>query len=171
MPCTPEQLFSFLDRLGIEHQTTQHPPIFTVDEGRGWHDKIPGTHCKSLFLTDGKGGFWLVVILEDKRADLGKIAKRIGAGRLSFAKPKMLAEILGLTPGSVTPFALLNDADKRVKIILDEEMLACEKITNHPLHNAASTTLRSADFLKFIKALDYEPIIIECGMKQAKNNV
>jgi Ala-tRNA(Pro) deacylase len=80
-----------------------------------------------------------------------------------------MLEVLGITPGSVTPFALLNDTKKRVKVVLDEDMLRCDKVHYHPLHNAASTTLRSADFLKFIQALEYEPIIVECGQEQENN--
>jgi Ala-tRNA(Pro) deacylase len=163
MPCTAEQLFSFLNQLGIEHQTTQHPPLFTVEDGREWHKKIPGAHCKNLFLKDKKGEFWLVVMPAAKRADLAGIAQRTGAAKLSFAAPELLLEILGLTPGAVTPFALLNDAQKRVRIVLDEDMLESELVNYHPLHNEASTTLRSADLVKFIQAVGYEPIIANCG--------
>ena len=163
MACTVEQLFSFLDTLGIEHQTTQHPPFFTVEEGREWHDKIPGKHCKNLFLKDKKGEMWLVVMPADKRANLGDIARRIGAGKLSFASSALLLDVLGITPGSVTPFAILNDAQKRVGIVLDGDMLENEYVNYHPLHNAASTTLRSADLVKFIRAVGYEPTITNCG--------
>ena len=170
MSSTPEQLFAFLDRLGIEHHTTEHPPIFTAEQGLEWDDKIPGSACTSLFLKDEKGGLWLVMIPADKRADLKGIAKRVGAPRFSFGKPELMMEVLGVTPGSVTPFALLNDTEKRVKVVLDEDMLRCDKVHYHPLHNAASTTLRLADFLKFVRALGYEPKIIECGQERAENN-
>ena len=163
MPCTAAQLFEFLDRLGIAHETTEHPPIFTVEEGRAWEDKIPGVGCKNLFLKDGKGLLWLVVLPDHKRADLKAIAKRIGADRLSFAKPDLLREVLGLEPGSVTPFGLLNDTDKRVNVVLDRGMMACDIVHYHPLHNTASTSVRAADILKFVQALDYKPVIVECG--------
>lgn len=163
MPHTEEQLFSFLDELGIEHQTTPHPPFFTVEEGRDWHDKIPGTHCKNLFLKDKNGQLWLVVMPGDKRADLNAIARRTGAAKLSFANPALLQEVLGIMPGSVTPFAVLNDTQKRVRIVLDQDMLESERVNYHPLHNAASTVLRSADLVKFIQAVGYEPIIADCG--------
>ena len=170
MPCTVEDLFAFLDRLGIEHHTTEHPPIFTAEQGHEWEDKIPGTGCTSLFLKDEKGGLWLVMIPADKRADLKGIAKRAGAPRFSFGKPELMMDVLGVTPGSVTPFALLNDTKKQIKVVLDEDMLRCDKVHYHPLHNAASTTLRAADFLKFVRALGYEPQIIECGKERAENN-
>lgn len=167
--CSVDDLFSFLDRLGIEHQTMRHPPIFTAEEGRAWKDKIPGTHCKTLFLTGAKGGLWLVVMLAEKRADLGGLSVRLGGPRFSFAKPEVLQEVLGITPGSVTPFALLNDKERRVQVVLDEQMLACEKVTYHPLRNTASTTVRAVDFLKFVRALGYEPSVVECGYERASD--
>src|SRR5690349_9978587 len=109
MAATPDELFAFLDQLGVAHSTISHPPFFTVEEGRDWHDKIPGRHGKNLFLKDRKDRIWLVVMPADKRADLNRLEKRIGAARLSFGKPDLLAEVLELTPGSVTPFGLIND--------------------------------------------------------------
>ncbi len=163
MPATPQQLFDLFDQLGIEHKTTEHPPIFTVDQGRELWGTIPGLHCKNLFLKDKKDKVWLVVMPSAKRADLNKIEKRIGAARLSFAKPELLLEILGLTPGSVTPFALLNDKEKRVTVVLDDSMLMSEFVNYHPLHNAASTTIRAQDLIKFVHALNYQPIVTDCG--------
>ena len=160
MPATPADLFALFDRLGIEHSTVEHPAFFTVEEGRPWHDKIPGLHCKNLFIKDRKGGIWLVVMPADKRADLARLEKALGAPRFSFARPDVLHEVLALTPGSVTPFGLINDKQRRVSVILDEEMLDSEWVNFHPLHNAASTTLRSADLVRFIRALGYEPIVV-----------
>jgi Ala-tRNA(Pro) deacylase len=163
MSATPEQLFAFLEDLGIAYETVSHPPLFTVEEGREYWHKIPGLHCKNLFLKDKKDRIWLVVMPGDKRADLNRLEKRIGAARVSFGKPELLQEVLGLTPGSVTPFALMNDAQKRVTLILDGDLLKSERVNFHPLHNAASTTLRSLDLLKFVRALGYEPLIADCG--------
>jgi len=160
VPATPAELFALLDSLGIEHSTVEHPPFFTVEEGRPWHDKIPGLHCKNLFIKDRKGGIWLVVMPAEKRADLGWIEKAVGAPRFSFARPEVLLEVLELEPGSVTPFGLINDKARRVRVILDQEMLDSEWMNVHPLHNAASTTLRSADLVRFVRALGYEPIIL-----------
>jgi len=157
---TPDELFALFDRLGIEHSTVEHPPFFTVEEGRPWHDKIPGLHCKNLFVKDRKGGIWLVVMPADKRADLGRLEKALGAPRFSFARPDVLREVLELTPGSVTPFGLINDKQRRVNVILDEEMLDSEWVNFHPLYNAASTTLRSADLVRFVRALGYDPVIL-----------
>jgi Ala-tRNA(Pro) deacylase len=163
MPTTPEQLFAFLDQLGIAHATTVHRPLFTVEDGRDLHDSIPGMHCKNLFLKDKKERIWLVVMPGDKRADLNKLEKRIGAPRFSFGKPELLMDVLGIAPGSVTPFALMNDLLKRVTVILDCDMMKADQVNFHPLHNAASTTIRSVDLLKFIKALGYELRIEDCG--------
>ncbi len=114
MSATPEQLFAFFDKLGIAHTTIEHPPFFTVEEGRVWHDKIPGLHGKNLFLKDKKDKLWLVVMPAEKRADLGRIEKQVGAARVSFGKPELLLEVLGVTPGSVTPFGLMNDTGEAV---------------------------------------------------------
>lgn len=164
MPVTPADLFAYLDSLGIEHSTVEHPPLFTVEDGRAWHGRIPGLHCKNLFLKDRDGRFWLVLMPGDKRAMLGLVEKRVGSARLSFGKPELLMEIMGLTPGSVTPFGLMNDAAaKRLTVIVDDDLVKSEWVNFHPLHNAASTSLRAADLMKFIRALGYAPLVVNCG--------
>jgi Ala-tRNA(Pro) deacylase len=160
MAAAPADLFALFDRLGIEHSTVEHPPIFTVEEGRPWHDRIPGLHGKNLFIKDRKGGIWLVVMPANKRADLGRLEKALGAPRFSFARPEVLQEVLALTPGSVTPFGLINDTQRRVTVVIDQETLDSQWVNFHPLHNAASTTLRSSDLLRFIRTLGYEPIVV-----------
>jgi Ala-tRNA(Pro) deacylase len=160
VPATPEDLFAFLDSLGIAHSTVTHPPFFTVEEGRPWHDKIPGLHCKNLFIKDKKGGIWHVVLPADKRADMNALEKRLGAPRFSFAKPEVLMDVLQLTPGSVTPFGLINDTARRVTVVLDQDMLASKTVNFHPLHNGASTTVRADDLVTFVRALGYTPILI-----------
>jgi Ala-tRNA(Pro) deacylase len=160
MGATPADLFALFDRLGIEHSTVEHPPIFTVEEGRPWHDRIPGLHGKNLLIKDRKGGIWLVVMPADKRADLGRLEKVLGAPRFSFARAEVLHDVLALTPGSVTPFGLINDTQRRVTVVIDQETLDSEWVNFHPLHNAASTTLRSADLMRFVRALGYEPVVV-----------
>ena len=113
-PLTPEELFARLDALGIAHRTHWHPPVFTVAEAAALRGSLPGGHCKSLFLKDKKGGFWLAVMLEERRTDLKKLAARLGAPRFSFGGADDLYELLGVRPGSVTPFALVNDVARRV---------------------------------------------------------
>lgn len=166
MAATSEQLFVFFDKLGIAHSTVEHPPFFTVEQGRQWHDKIPGLHCKNLFLKDKKDKIWLALLPAEKRADLNRLEKTIGAPRFSFGKPELLLEVLKLTPGSVTVYGLINDTGHRVTIIIDEDILKSETVNFHPLHNAASTTIKSADLVKFIEALGYKPLIADCGPDQ-----
>jgi Ala-tRNA(Pro) deacylase len=161
MPATPEQLFAFFDELGIAHSTVEHPALFTVEDGRAWWHKIPGLHCKNLFLKDKKDKIWLVVMPGDKRADIGRLEKRIGAARLSFGKPELLLEVMGLTPGSVTPFGLINDSQKRITIVLDRDVANSAMVNFHPLRNTASTSIRAEDLVKFIKKLGYDPLIVD----------
>jgi len=122
-PLTPDQLFTRLDALGIAHRTYTHPPVFTVEEAKALRGSLPGGHCKSLFLKDKKGGLWLVVALEECRVDLKALADRIGAPRFSFGAPELLYEVLGIRPGSVTPFAAANDTGGRVSVVLQRAML------------------------------------------------
>jgi Ala-tRNA(Pro) deacylase len=116
-----------------------------------------------LFLKDKKDKIWLAVMPGDKRADLNRLEKRVGAARLSFGKPELLLEVMGLTPGSVTPFGLINDQRRQITVVVDEDLPKSEWVNFHPLHNAASTTLRSADLLRFMRALGYDPLIVDCG--------
>lgn len=156
------RLFSFLDSLGLSYSTVWHKPVFTVDEGKDIEDSIPGLHCKNLFLKDHKGSLWLVVLPGAVRADLKKLEKQLGSGRLSFGKPALLEEVLGVTPGTVTPFALMNDVAHLVQPVLDSVMMQAPLVTYHPLRNDASTTLTPADLLKFIHAVGFDPLQVEC---------
>jgi len=161
MSHTPEQLLARLDALGIRHSTVGHPPVFTVDEARRHTGHLPGGHCKSLFLKDKKGGLWLLVCLDHRRIDTNRLARAIGAPRLSFGKAELLAEVLGITPGAVTPFALINDHERRVQPLLDQAMLDHEQLNYHPLTNAATTTIAAADLLRFIEACGHRPRIVD----------
>src|SRR5947209_20205604 len=111
---TPEELLARFDALGIAHHTYSHPPVFTVAESAALRGSLPGGHCKSLFLKDRKGGLWLGVALEERRIDLKLLADSLGAPRFSFGSPELLWEVLGIAPGSVTPFALANDTARQV---------------------------------------------------------
>ena len=116
LPTSPEQLIAYLDGLGIETTTHSHPPVFTVEEAQALRGTLPGGHCKNLFLKDKKGRLWLVVALEDSAVDLKTLDKRIGSARLSFGNGDLLREVLGVRPGSVTPFAVINDTGHRVTV-------------------------------------------------------
>ena len=120
MPATREQLFARLAELSIETKTTDHEPVYTVEESQALCGGIPGGHCKNLFLKDKKGVLWLVITLEDAQVDLKTLPKTIGSIRLSFGKGELMSEVLGVETGSVTPFALINDTEQTVQVVLDE---------------------------------------------------
>ena len=162
-PLTPEQLFRHLDALGIAHQTYSHPPVFTVAEAAALRGSLPGGHCKSLFLKDKKGGFWLAVMLEERRIDLKKLASRLGAPRFSFGGEADLYRVLGVRPGSVTPFALVNDVDRRVTPVLDAAMLEHNPLNYHPLANDRTTAVAPADLLRFIDTCGHVARIVDLG--------
>ncbi len=167
-PLTREQLFAKLDALGIAHKTVDHAPAHTVEEARAFLGDLPGGHCKNLFLKDKKGRLFLVVTLEEQPVEVQKLAKHIGAARLSFGKPELLREVLGIEPGSVTPFALLNDKEHRVQVVLDKAMLDHEILNYHPLKNDATTALSSADLQHFIEACGHRPLIVDFADMEQK---
>ena len=160
MPATREELFDRLKSLGIETKTREHAAVFTVEEARALTGAIPGGHCKNLFLKDDKGQIWMIVCLGESRIDLKAAPAKIGSRRLSFGKPDLLLEVLGVEPGSVTPFGLINDKDCRVNVVLDAAMMAHEIVNYHPLQNTATTAIRSADLLAFIKSCGHDPKIV-----------
>ena len=160
-PLTPEELFLRLDALGIAHRTYAHPPVFTVAEAAALRGTLPGGHCKSLFLKDKKGGLWLAVILEERRTDLKRLALRLTAPRFSFGAAVDLYEVLGVRPGSVTPFALVNDVEHLVTPVLDAAMLDHDPLNYHPLANDRTTAIAPADLLRFIAACGHEPRVID----------
>ncbi len=157
-PATPEDLFARFDALGIAHRTTQHRPIFTVEEGADLKAQMPGGHTKNLFLKDKKGALFLLSALGDTRIDLNAVSKLIGAGRFSFGNADLLLRRLGVTPGSVTLFALINDADRAVTLILDEALFAHDPVNFHPLRNDATTAISPDGMLAFARATGHEPI-------------
>ena len=127
-------------------------------------DRLPhpsGGHCKSLFLKDGGGVLWLLVALETRRIDLKRLADTLGAPRFSFGSPGLLYEALGVRPGGVTPFGLVNDTADRVKVVLDRAMLDHEALNCDPLQNDRTTAIGPADLLRFIASCGHRPLIIE----------
>jgi len=160
-PKTPEQLFARFAELGIATTTHAHPPLFTVEESQRLRGDLPGGHCKNLFFKDAKEKYWLVVMLEDRPVDIKALGGRIGSARLSFARPERLMQVLGVLPGSVTPFALINDTQHQVAVILDKAMLAFDPLNYHPLHNAATTAIKPADLIRFIEAGGHTPRVVD----------
>jgi Ala-tRNA(Pro) deacylase len=149
---SPQQLFARLDELGLAHNTVEHTPVFTVEQAKAHRGILPGHHIKNLFLRNKKEEMWLVVALEDRAIDLKRLGELLGAGRLSFGSPERLRKYLGVEPGSVTPFAVINDSGHQVTLVLDRGLLADGPINAHPLTNAMTSAISLADLLRFFEA-------------------
>ncbi len=150
MAKTSQDLLNLLERLEIEATTHSHPPLFTVEESKAHRGDLPGQHCKNLFLKDKKKQLWLVVASEDAPVNLKELKNKIGSAHLSFGKPDLLKKVLGVDPGSVTPFALVNDADCCVNVVLDSQMMAKDLVNYHPLTNEMTTALHPEGLRRFI---------------------
>jgi Ala-tRNA(Pro) deacylase len=160
MPATPDDLFAYLDRLGIAHKTVHHAPAFTVEQARDLRGVISGGHTKNLFLRDKKGVPYLVVANEDASIELRALHRLLGAtGRFSFGSAELMGELLGVTPGSVTPFAAINDTGRRVTVVLDAAMMAAPVLNFHPLRNTATTTISREGLVKFLESTGHKPRI------------
>ena len=160
MPATRKDLLDRFASLRIDTTTLDHPAVFTVSESTGIEKQLPGGHTKNLFLKCKKGNIYLVVALNDAIIDLKSLHKRIDSGRLSFGSAELLEELLGVKPGSVTPFALINDTGQRVAVILDETMLRHDFLNYHPLENTATTNIARDDLLRFIRSCGHVPRIM-----------
>ena len=160
-PLTPDALFARFDALGIAHKTYTHPPVFTVDEAKELRGTLPGGHCKSLFIKDKKAALWLVVALEECRVDLNELARKLGAPRFSFGSAELLFEVLGIRPGSVTPYAAINDTEGRVTVVLQKAMLAHDPLNYHPLENTSTTAIAPGDLVRFLEACGHKPRIVD----------
>ncbi|WP_286829420.1 MULTISPECIES: prolyl-tRNA synthetase associated domain-containing protein [Kordiimonas] len=167
-PLQEEDLFAFLDSLGIKTETYRHAPVFTVEEAQTERAHMPqgGGHCKSLFVRDKKKRRALVMVDENRRVDLKALSAALGMGRLSFGSPDSLMAMLGVIPGSVTPFSLINAQVKSgeeppLLVALDAAMMAKAPLYYHPLHNAATTAIAPDDLVRFIRACGYEPVTVD----------
>jgi Ala-tRNA(Pro) deacylase len=162
MPTTGQDaLFALLDRAGIAHKTLWHAPVFRVGEGAEIKARLAGGHTKNLFLKDAKDRIWLISALAETVVDLKGLPVRIGSARLSFGSPTLLAEVLGVEPGSVTPFALINDTAHRVTLILDAALTRADPVNFHPLTNTGTTQVSAAGFLTFLNTIDVAPLVVE----------
>ncbi|HRJ61075.1 MAG TPA: prolyl-tRNA synthetase associated domain-containing protein [Azospirillaceae bacterium] len=162
-PTSAEALLARLMEIGVDAVTHHHPPVYTVEESKAMRGELPGGHCKNLFLKDKKGGYWLVVALEDARIELGRLDAVIGSPRLSFASPDRLWSALGVRPGSVTPFALINDKALQVRVVLQKAMLDRSPLNYHPLVNNMTTAVTPDGLLRFIRACGHDPLIADFG--------
>ncbi len=155
-------LFAALERLGARTTLVTHPPVFTVEQAkrhRGADEA--GAHVKNLFVRNKKGEMWLVTTLEDRPVDLKALGRRIGAGHLSFASPERLRAHLGVEPGSVTPFAAMNDREGVVRVVLDAAILAAERVHCHPLTNDRTLAIAPRDLVRFLEDCAHAPGTID----------
>jgi Ala-tRNA(Pro) deacylase len=162
-PATSEELFARLAELGIGAATVQHAAVFTVEEAKAQRGALPGGHVKNLFLRNKKGAMWLVVAEEDRAIDLKALGERIGAGRLSFGSADRLMAYLGVPPGAVTPFAVINDRAGAVRVVIDRGLLDRDPINCHPLRNDMTTAIAAVDLLAFLAACGHEAEILDLG--------
>jgi Ala-tRNA(Pro) deacylase len=147
-----QQLLDELTRLGIAHHTLDHEALFTVEQSKALYGKMPGGQTKNLFIKDKKGRHFLVAMEHNAVVDLKTIHSRIGGqGRVSFGNAEDMMAFLGVMPGSVTLFGIINDKDSQVTVFVDEALLAYDKINAHPLTNEATTNLATADMLRFLE--------------------
>ena len=158
---SPQQLLARLAELGIAQRTVEHPPVFTVEQAKALRGDLPGHHVKNLFLRNKKEEMWLVVALEDRAIDLKRLGEKLGASRLSFGSPERLARYLGVEPGSVTPFAVINDTDHKVTLVLDRGLEGEGPVNAHPLTNTMTSAILLADLLRFFEATGHRPHWLE----------
>ncbi|MBC8440624.1 MAG: prolyl-tRNA synthetase associated domain-containing protein [Deltaproteobacteria bacterium] len=157
---TQEELLNVLTQINIEYKNHEHPAVYTVEEADLHHGGIEGAHSKNLFFKDKKKNLFLVVTLSEKTIIIKEMAKKINAKSPSFGKPDLLAQVLGVIPGSVTPFALVNAQNHDIKVILDKDLMENKLLNFHPLVNTATTTIASKDLIKFLDHCNQEFEII-----------
>jgi Ala-tRNA(Pro) deacylase len=158
---TPDELLAYIAGLGISVSVVSHEAVFTVEQSTDVKNSIPGAHSKNLFLKDKKGRLFLVSARSDARIDLKRLHEVIGAsGRLSFGTSEQLLASLGVTPGSVTAFAVFNDGDGAVTMVLDAGLMASDRLNFHPLINTMTCGIDRQDLLAFLRSTGHEPLIV-----------
>lgn len=162
LPTSPAQLLQRLDEIQIIYKIYEHEPMFTVADGEHIKDSIPGIHCRNLFIRDKKETMFLVVARNETKINMKKLQALLDCGRLSFGSEKRLWQYLGIRPGSVCPFTIMNDKENHVRVILDKSMMDSDELLNyHPLDNAMTIGISPDDLLKFIKECNHEPVIMD----------
>ncbi|MDR1675217.1 MAG: prolyl-tRNA synthetase associated domain-containing protein [Tannerella sp.] len=147
----PEQLYQLLAELQIQFEYVEHPPAPTIEIAKQYWAGHDARHCKNLFFRNHRGNRHYLVILDcDCEMDIHGIEKQLHQGKLSFASEQRLMNYLGVTPGSVTPFGLINDREHHVQVFLDRHLRHAERLSFHPCINTASLILSNADFIKFM---------------------
>ncbi|MBD3846151.1 Ala-tRNA(Pro) deacylase [Bosea sp. OAE752] len=162
IPLTDAELCARLAASGIAFHRTDHPAVFTVAETAPHRDMMIGLQTKNLFLKDKKGRLFLVSAKSDARIDLKRLHETLGAsGRLSFGSAELLLEKLGVTPGSVTAFAVVNDREGAVTMVLDANLTTGEEVNFHPLVNTATLRIGRDDLVAFLRETGHEPLIVD----------
>ena len=156
-----DSFLAWLEGNGIDHVTLDHPAVFRVGEGDDFKARLPGAHTKNLFLKDKKDRLWLISARQDTAIDLKRLHRVIGSDRLSFGSAELMVETLGVTPGSVTAFALINDTDKRLTFVVDRRLWEAERVNFHPLTNTATTGVDQAGFRRFLEAIGIAPLVVD----------
>lgn len=155
------ELYALFGAHGISFTHNEHPPLHTVEESKELRGDLPGAHVKNMFLKDKKDQLWLVTCMEYRKIRIRDLEKQIGTAKASFGKPELLWERLGIRPGAISPFGLINDPEHKVRVVLDQQMLESDPINAHPLHNEATTTVNRADFRRFFEITGHAPIIVD----------
>ncbi len=158
---TRADLMALLDMLGIETRTHEHSAVFRVGEGEDIKAEIPGAHTKNLFLKDAKSQLWLISAVDRMVIDLKRLHHVIGSARLSFGSAALMEETLGVTPGSVSAFGLINDEHHRLRFILDRALAEAPRVNFHPLTNTATTGINQLDFRTFLGAIGVVPLVVD----------
>ncbi len=153
------QLYDDLAALGIVHARYEHAPVFTVAESNLHNHQIPGAHTKNLFLKDKAGSFFLVTVPADARVNLKLLPIAIGSGRLSFGKAEDMQHLLGITPGSVTALAAINDVRGKVRFVIDAALLRAASVNCHPLRNTATLGLSPDDLVRALTFWQHAPLV------------
>lgn len=161
LPTSPEAVMDRLRDLGIAFTLYHHKAVFTVAESESVEIDIPGTHCRNLFLRDKKKNNFLVVLRHETMVDIKKLPDVIGSDRLSFGSADRLWEYLGVRPGSVCPYAIINDTGGNVKILLDKSMMETDLVNYHPLLNTMTVGTTPADLIRFIESCGHVPHIVD----------
>jgi len=160
-PTSPDELLAILDQLDIGHATVKHPPMFTVAESKNLRiTSTRGSYTKNLFLRNKKGLMWLITCFEDRRLNLPSLATCLQAGRLSFGTGDRLMKYLGVTPGAVSPLALINDSNGSVSFVIEEKLLQQPMIHLHPLVNTQTTRISIRDLLRFVRHTGHPPLCL-----------
>ena len=161
------ELYALFRSHGIDWTHHMHPPLHTVEESRALRGDLPGAHVKNMFLKDRKDRVWLVTCLEHRQIRIRDLEKEIGAQKCSFGRPELLQDTLGLLPGAVSPFGLINDPGHRVTAVLDRQMLEQDPINAHPLHNEATTAISASDFQRFFEITGHRPVVVDFDALEA----